>query len=95
MTRKAAFAGQLQFGLPMGVPAEVATYERTMFCWSCGAETHAMTRISVSAGGEEHSFQVEDLDNAAEFRSRVLGALPKNDLRGPIRLRCSKTQRAS
>lgn len=92
---EAAFAGQLQFGLPIGVPAEVTTYERTMFCWSCGAETHAVTRVSVSAGGQEHSFQVEDLDNAPKFRSRVLGALPKNDLRGPIRPRFSKTQRAT
>lgn len=61
---RAAFAGRLKFGLPLGARTILTAQAGTAPCWSCGAFTLVLTDFRVEVGPHDFAFSVADTEDA-------------------------------
>jgi len=65
-----------------------------MMCWSCGAETKAVTRIEINSGPNCCYFPLSELGKHPKIMPFILSRLPGNLGLGEIKFRYSRTMGA-
>ncbi len=84
----AVFARRLRFGFPLGTVAEFIVAGAVARCWGadCGALARVVTAVELTAGGSACHVPVLDLSAAPNLLRAVTSVLPRDPLRGRIRV---------
>ena len=90
----AAFSGRLSFGLPTSLEAIAQVQTSTAECWWCKAPMRIIHQISIVHPKSQlvlASLSLEDFTKDEELLQQILVRLPDDPLRGPVKLRFSRT----